>query len=284
MRKLTHFAMLMYPPEWRQRYGVELQCLLEDSGSPRLQDILDILKGGLIMRYTGNNVFRMAITWGISCAVVGALAAGVAALLIPDRYVAETTLVGRWRGPQDGAGNRPASDEEMNAVAARAITDDRMARIIAMYGLYGFPVSEEHPYQVGQDPAQDLAMQAKVSQFRQDIRLGLSDPNTRVAARFANGSTNLVGHPNGILPVLYRSENGPLSAQVANQIAATIAQEGLKDSAGTGFRVTIASPARVPAQPYFPNRLAIAMLGLVAGIPIGITIALVRRRSMQLAS
>jgi hypothetical protein len=122
--------MLMYPPEWRRRYGVELQCLLEDSGrhgASRLRDVFDILKGGLIMRYTGTNVVRMAMTWGITCALVGALVAGLVAFSMPDRYRGETTLVGLVRGPQDGSVYNPASNGQMSAVVARAITDESLA-------------------------------------------------------------------------------------------------------------------------------------------------------------
>src|ERR1035438_7911780 len=106
MRRLTQLATLTYPPEWRRRYGAELHCLLEDSsrnGVARLRDIFDILKGGLIMRYTGSNVTRMAVTWG----VLGLLLGGLVGLRTPDRYAASTMIAARVRGTEGQVANQP---------------------------------------------------------------------------------------------------------------------------------------------------------------------------------
>jgi hypothetical protein len=273
MKLLTEWALLMYPREWRRRYGVELQCLLEDSGASRGRDVFDILRGGLIMRYTGTNVIRMAMTWGITCALVGLLVAGGVALAMPDRYRADTLVVGRVRAAQD-ASPVPASKEQMWTVVNRAINDDRLTRIVAGYGLYGYQVIAEHPYQQGQDPAQDLAMSEKVAQFRRDILVRSLEHDSRGPS---NGT-------HGVVTLMYSYPIAPLTAQVANQLAATIVEEGLKESAGTGsFRVVIASPARIPEKPYRPNRILIVADGLAGGALLGIIIALVRRRPMQLA-
>ena len=274
MRLLTEWAMFMYPREWRRRYGVELQCLLEDSGASRGRDVFDILKGGLIMRYTGTNAIRMAATWGITCALAGLLVAGGVALAMPDRYRADALVVGRVRTAQD-ASPVPASKEQMWTVVNRAINDERLTRIVAGYGLYGYQVIAEHPYQQGQDPAQDLAMSEKVAQFRRDILVGAFDPNSH---RPSNGA-------DGVVAVMYSYPIAPLTAQVANQLASAIAEEGLKESPGTGsFRIVIANPARIPEKPYRPNRMLIVVDGLAGGALLGIIIALVRRRPMQLAS
>ena len=90
MRRLTTLATLLYPPEWRRRYGVELQCLLEDSSGPGasgLRDVWDILKGGLVMRYTGTNIVRMAVTWGLTCGLLGLLISGGVALSMPELII-----------------------------------------------------------------------------------------------------------------------------------------------------------------------------------------------------
>ena len=179
MRRLTGLAIAAYPREWRSRYGVELQCLLEDSsrhGAARLRDVFDILKGGLIVRYTGTNVVRMAATWGLSCGLLGLLIFGAVALAMPDRYQAETMLVGRVRGPQDGAVYLPASQEKMVDVVNRAMNDEALARLIGLYGLYGYQPVPDRPYRWGQDPAQDIAVSARVAEFRRDIRVGFFDP------------------------------------------------------------------------------------------------------------
>jgi hypothetical protein len=258
---------------------MELQCLLEDSsrhGAARLRDVFDILRGGLIVRYTGSNVVRMAATWGLTCGLLGLLIFGAVALAMPDRYQAETTLVGRVREPQDGSGYQPASKQKMFDVVNRATNDEALARLIGLYGLYGYEVVPDRPYRLGQDPARDIAVSAKVAEFRRDIHVAFFDPNN---------DHHPASQADGVVVVTYRSAAPGLVAQLANQIASLIGQESLKESAGTGsFRIVITSPARVPHKPYRPNRTAILLWGLACGAFVGITIALFRRRPMQLAS
>ncbi len=272
MRRLTTLATLLYPSEWRRRYGVELQCLLEDSsgqGASGLRDVWDILKGGLLMRYTGTNIVRMAMTWGLTCGLLGLLISGVVAFSMPDRYRGESTLVGRVRGPQNSSAFHPASFAQFSAVVGRVMTDEMLARMIGAYGLYGHDAVADHPYQLSQDSSQDAAMLTRVAQFRRDVRI--------------------LGRPTGVLVVQYSGLVAPLAAQVANQIASLIIEENLREAKENpatpdSFRITIVNPARVPEKPYRPNRLLISLDGLAGGALIGITIALLRRRPMQLAS
>lgn len=200
---------------------------------------------------------------------------GAVALAMPDRYQAESALVGRVRGPQDGSVYQPASKDKMFDAVNRAMNDETLARLIGLYGLYGYDVVPDRPYRLGQDPAQDIGVSAKVAEFRRDIHVGFFDPyNDHHPASQAEG----------VVVVMYSSGVPGLVAQVTNQIAALIGQESLKESAGTGsFRIVITSPARVPRKPYSPNRTVILLWGLAGGAFVGVTIALLRRRPLQLA-
>ncbi|MBI3208833.1 MAG: hypothetical protein HYZ37_08020 [Candidatus Solibacter usitatus] len=53
MKRLLRILVRLYPADWRRRYGLEFEALLEDA-RPGLGGALDILKGALIMQLTKN--------------------------------------------------------------------------------------------------------------------------------------------------------------------------------------------------------------------------------------
>jgi uncharacterized protein involved in exopolysaccharide biosynthesis len=63
-------------------------------------------------------------------------------------------------------------------------------------------------------------------------------------------------------------------------------EDNLRNAPNSGgpLRVVITEPARIPQKPYRPNRAAMVELGAFVGALLGLTIALLRRPPMQLAS
>lgn len=49
---MRRWILRLYPNTWRQRYGAELEAMLEDAGTRRGDD-WDLLKGALAMRFSG---------------------------------------------------------------------------------------------------------------------------------------------------------------------------------------------------------------------------------------
>jgi len=259
--------MLMYPPEWRRRYGAELQCLLEDSSRPGaasgVRDIFDILKGGLMMRYTGTNVMRMALTWGLSCGLLGFLFAGLSAVRTPDRYEASATIAGRGRGAEGQITSQPASAEQMNALAQRGMSDKALSWIIENYNIHRYRWG---PLGLGTHPYPDMA--ARIAGMRQDLRIDCRS--------------------GGILVLSYGGRVPALVTQVANQTASTIVEANLQARGDPPtpdwVQLTIVSPAQIPGHPESPKRKLMVAHGVAVGVLAGIAIALLRRRPMQLAS
>jgi hypothetical protein len=72
MRKMIYFAVRLYPVRWRARYGREFRVLLEDMNAG-FGDLLDIVKGGLLMQFQRSNVPLMAAAFGLFGILVAAL-------------------------------------------------------------------------------------------------------------------------------------------------------------------------------------------------------------------
>jgi len=79
--------MHLYPAAWRARYGVEFQSLLEDM-KPGFLDIVDILRGGLQMRFAHSNFWKM----GAVFALAGTLAGVVVLSALPAIFISTAVL------------------------------------------------------------------------------------------------------------------------------------------------------------------------------------------------
>ncbi len=86
MKRVTRWAMRLYPPAWRTRYGREFEALVEDVG-PGGRDLWDVVAGGIKMQI-------MAWTWRRTAAfaLAGAAVAGVIAARTPDVYISTAVV------------------------------------------------------------------------------------------------------------------------------------------------------------------------------------------------
>jgi LPS O-antigen subunit length determinant protein (WzzB/FepE family) len=87
MRQLIHWTARLYPAAWRERYGGELDAMIEDI-QPRWEDLFNVLLGALRMQMTTRNSLKILG----AVALAGALAAGVFAFRIPDRYISTAVM------------------------------------------------------------------------------------------------------------------------------------------------------------------------------------------------
>ena len=82
-----HLAAWFYPRRWRNRYGVELHALMDDV-APRWRDVIDVMCGGLVMRWRMKNPMAMAG----ALAVAGALLGAIGALAAPASFESRGTM------------------------------------------------------------------------------------------------------------------------------------------------------------------------------------------------
>lgn len=169
MSWIARLAMRLYPRQWRQRYGAELQALVEDSGTT-WQSAVDVTKGALIMRLTAFDrpVFAVSV-----CALLGAAAGAVAVAAMPVRHASAFTIAVE--------SSAPTEEGRIRALISKAFSDANLQGVIEQFGLYG--------RNSGQPESADAVLR-----FRQDIGVTLVTPKTvQVSVWKPSGSDGSVG-------------------------------------------------------------------------------------------
>jgi LPS O-antigen subunit length determinant protein (WzzB/FepE family) len=87
MQRLIRWTARLYPAPWRERYGEELDALVEDI-QPQWKDLFNVLLGALRMQMTLWNSLKLVS----AVALAGALVAGVFAFRTADRYVSTAVM------------------------------------------------------------------------------------------------------------------------------------------------------------------------------------------------
>ncbi len=125
MRKLAQFvAAKLYPKAWRERYGTEFDCLLDDV-NPSWWDVFNVFKGGLEMRVKSSRVVWIATVFGL----LGALAGALATFAMPPRFASTVVIQIEML---DGT----AAPIAVNELAKIALSRQALKQIIEDYGLY----------------------------------------------------------------------------------------------------------------------------------------------------
>jgi hypothetical protein len=125
MRKIIHFAVRLYPAPWRERYGPEFDALLEDM-NPGFRDLLNIVKGALLMQLRLSNIPLMAAVF----ALLGILGAGLVSVETPRRY-ASTAVIGMQAARPDDLRQILVFN-----VALHVLSDKPLKDLIEQDGLY----------------------------------------------------------------------------------------------------------------------------------------------------
>jgi uncharacterized protein involved in exopolysaccharide biosynthesis len=118
MRRLMRWAARLYPAAWRARYGDELEVLLEDAGAS-WTDLLDILRGALVMQMSGIGFWKIAAGFTLA----GALISGAWSLTVPNRYVSSAVL-------------RIGDSSRLRELEQHAFSRTSLSGIIMQQGLY----------------------------------------------------------------------------------------------------------------------------------------------------
>lgn len=121
MKNLTSLAIRLYPQRWRERYGEELEALLEDSGQSGPFTLLDILKGALSMQFRTTPARNLIGAFG----AVGIVAGAALWLAIPQMYRSTGAV-------KTEAAVTPARIQE---AAAKVLADSEVEGLIARHHL-----------------------------------------------------------------------------------------------------------------------------------------------------
>jgi LPS O-antigen subunit length determinant protein (WzzB/FepE family) len=142
MRQLIHWTARLYPALWRDRYGEELDALVEDI-QPQWEDLFNILLGALRMRMTTWNYLKIVT----AVALAGALLAGVFAFRTQDRYV--STAVVRLRPAGQADSDRQGTLDRLQQMTNQIVSHHKELRIRLVQaqggGVPAFIISCENP-------------------------------------------------------------------------------------------------------------------------------------------
>ena len=244
MKRLLRLAARVYPAAWRDRYGVEFQALLDET-APRWRDIVDVLNGGLQMRFRSAHPALTVVAFSL----VGALGAGATAFNAAHRFASTGTMNVRPALPSTAAETEWLEDR-MPRLARDAFTPGALTAIIQKHRLY----SSER----AQASTNDL-----IDRMRGDIRVQLISRSA--------------------VQVSFASADARQAQEVAGDLMSRLVDANFE--AGLGSIVQITGLPGAPRASVSPRRVAAAGVGgLGGGALLGMLISMRRRRTSQLPS
>ena len=246
MRQLIHWTARLYPAAWRERYGGELDALIEDI-QPQWQDLFNVLLGALRMQMTTWNYLKILA----AATLAGALVAGVFTFRTPDRYV--STAVVRIT-PADS--DRQRALDRLNELQQEVLSRTSLAQII-------------------QQPALNLYPEDRKRVPLEDVVENMRNKALRIQAAPAQ---------NGGVPAFLISFEYPdkfkAQAVVRELLASFFRQNRLErgDQGPSAAEILeVLDPANLPQRSFYPNRPMIVAAGLLGGAVLGLLVVLVWR-------
>jgi capsular polysaccharide biosynthesis protein len=94
MKPPIRILLALYPKKWRERYGTELEALLEDV-QPSSRDLADLAWGGIKMQMKRWGFAKLVAAFAVAGLIVG----GISALMVKSTYV--STAIVRLTGDPD---------------------------------------------------------------------------------------------------------------------------------------------------------------------------------------
>lgn len=248
MRRATRFLIRLYPASWRERYGKEVEALIEDS-SLGWTSMFDLLKGAVKMRLHVPAFPKLAVILSLA-----GLAAGFgASWLVAPTYVsgAEMRLTSAAAGSSDVG---PHLAERVIQMEKQVLSRTSLKIIIQDPRLDLYKSARERM------PLEDVIEQMR----RRDIVIPTMPPekeNVRFLIRFR--------YPD------------PWKARATVQALVTKFSDTNYQHArmsGAGENLDVLEPPTLPAQPAEPNRMIFAASGFGAGFAAALVVAVLRRR------
>ena len=232
MRQLIRWTARLYPAIWRERYGGELDALIEDI-QPQWEDLFNVLLGALRMQMTTRNSLKILGT----VALAGALAAGVLAFRTPDRYVSTAVMRITPAGQADSDHQRAL--DRLGELQQEVLSRTSLAQIIQQPALNLYPEDRKRI------PLEDVV------------------ENMRKALRFQVMQTQGGGVPAFLISFEY-PDKFKAQAVVRELVASFFRQNHLErgdeGSSAAGI-LEVLDRANLPQRSFYPNRLMIVGAG-----------------------
>jgi LPS O-antigen subunit length determinant protein (WzzB/FepE family) len=247
MKSLIRRVARLYPPRWRDRYGAELDALLQD-GDPDLWDLFDVLKGALAMRLSDVGL----ITAGF--ALLGALVAGFVSLKIPETYASTAMLDFR-------AIPTPIADVDTDSMRKVIHDTDSMRKLIytsfSQKSLAAI-IKNENLYNYRGD-RDDRSVDGLINRMRLAIRLELVRPG-------ANSDETK-------FRITFVDQDRAKAQRVTENLIGLMMEANVAQPPASAARLYMREPPRLAASPTNPNRVLITVLGFAVGLVIGAIVA-----------
>ncbi len=236
MKVLARWVVRLYPEAWRARYAEEFEALLEDVG-PGAGDLWDIARGALYMQMTSITFWKIVASF----AVAGALAAGIVAVTLPDRYVS-TAVIRVKPAPQTPTGADAL--HALQQVEQATLSRSSLSSIIQQVGIY--------PNERKKLPLEEIVLEMR----NRDIRI--HQTTVRGERAFA---------------VEFANENPAAAQATVHAIVSSLIEQNLQISQRPGNGINnmeVLDPASLPSRPVSPNRVKAMINGLLMGLLAGL--------------
>ncbi len=149
MRRLLNLVVRLYPRAWRERYGDEMEALLEQL-EPSLATGWDLVLGALKMRLRRQSV-QITLAFGL----LGTVLAGGLLWWVPPRYISEATLI------QQGGADQAALTNLLASVMPKVLSRRALSKTIQELDLYG----EQRKVEPMEDVVETMRHAISVSQM-----------------------------------------------------------------------------------------------------------------------
>jgi hypothetical protein len=267
MKRWMLLAANLYPRGWRERYGEEIDALIEDSGAS-WRDLADVARGGLTMQMKMGSGHLKLIA---ALAVAGAAAAGVAGFTAPRNYVSTAVVrVPKQREVRlavDGKVVDMLADMKLESLLFNPFSETALDSIIKdkRLGLY----EVEQRRMRWEDLLLKMRRDIQITRVAAPgmpaaVRISFAYPDKEKArAVAAQLATRLVAHDHGM-----NRDRAILLRHFVSQSA----------SASPADDLEVVQAASLPDTSSGPNRAAFMAAGLGAGLLLGLLVVAVMRR------
>ena len=287
MKRIARLLTRIYPAAWRERYGEELDGLIEDRGL-RAADLFDVFWTGIKMRLTGRSLVRVVLP----CAMAGGLAGVVIAIRTPVLYSSQTIAVMTTF-------NVPDNDDASPGKQAAVGPDDREAKALLTPLLYDL-LSPENlrsiilRYDLYPNERKQMPMDGVIDKMRKAIlvmlvpRTALENEISHVEqARGIAGSLErekqyiaMEGdkkYASGALAMRFRYPDPHVAQKVDAELIGLLVRENLIiqwQASHSRAVLEVLDAASLPQRPDWPSRAAKSAIGLLAGLACGLLLAM----------
>ena len=235
MKTLMRWAVLLYPAAWRERYGAEFEALLEDVG-PSGGDLWNVVRGAMAMQMTTWNFGKLLA----ACALAGAVLAGGWSLTLKDSYVSSAVM--QLDGGEAGA-------QRLLKLQQSILSRRSLSEMITKSGLY-------------KDERTTLPLEEIVDQMRnRDLRIQWVER--------AGKAVDSGGAAKTAFLIQFQAASPTAAQATVRELVAAFAEQNVQLKEGA-VGLEVLDPASWPMSPSNPRRSRVMVMGLLAGLLLGL--------------